>query len=476
VYIKKLTLKNIKGIIEKEINFAPGSVTIVSGDNGVGKSSIANSLIYVDEQSHNPDMIRDYRKGNEKGEIVIEIGDETGKMDGASIVCTITPDKTARILKHPNGMKIGVAESKKWIQQALKMVCLDPVRILESKPEDQLKVFLASLPVYVKPENLAFLPETAIKGIDYSKHALVIIGTEKSGLIGMLYDERKQQNAIAEDKLATARTMAASIPPAPPAGDWQQTFDAKTAELASLQSEARLAAEKIKKDAFDAKFTAEEKLHQHEVGLDELCRLEMDAIRSKYEQEKNLSRKATAEFVEKINSSMTAALEAGSRDFQPKHAELVSAISQAQSMIDQMNRSVGVVEQIAKLKDSAGDIKIANTQRNEWIAKLKQLKIDLLGELPIKGVEIVDGQIFVDGLPLSEINTAAQYRLVFEMAKNAMGPLGFCVMDDFEKFGPEQRALIFDSAKAANVQLLAAERTVGPLVVSQEVNTQPEGK
>jgi hypothetical protein len=47
-----------------------------------------------------------------------------------------------------------------------------------------------------------------------------------------------------------------------------------------------------------------------------------------------------------------------------------------------------------------------------------------------------------------------------------MGPLGFCVMDDAEKFDSEQKKLIIESFKAAGIQMLWAEKTEGPLTIA----------
>ena len=112
MYIRKLSLKNIKGIDALEVEFKPGCCTIIFGENGAGKSSVLDALIYLEESSHNPYMIRNFGYGaNQRGEIFVWIGDD-GDFDGAVIQCTITPDKTTRILRHPRLGKIGVAERR----------------------------------------------------------------------------------------------------------------------------------------------------------------------------------------------------------------------------------------------------------------------------------------------------------------------------------------------------------------------------
>jgi energy-coupling factor transporter ATP-binding protein EcfA2 len=488
MYIRRATIRNIKGIQESHINFYPGCCTVVYGHNGAGKSSIAKSFIYLDENSHNPDMIRNFRKGNEKGEIILEIGDETGANDGACIKCTITPKESKRIWMHPNGMKLGVAESKKLIQSVLKMVCLNPVRILESSPQDQLKVFLESLPVSVKPEQLAFLPEKYVKGIDYTKHALQIIGAEKTGLIGMFYDERKEKKAIAEDKRATVRTMAASIPPAPPSGDWATIYANKTEQLEKLKGTITARVQEIKNLCRDTRILHEENFTQFKLKADKEEFEKLESLKKEANETIERIKAKLAEDISKVESDAeivlnierdrkekaiaqnhideNVALDENQTQYQKPYDDLVSEVSQASAMFDQLNRSQGVVDQIGKMKSEADAIDEEVKTRTEWISDLNKLKIDLLGALPVTGVEIVEGKLYVEGLPINEINTAAQYRIVAEMAKHSMGPLGFCVMDDAEKFDSEQKKLIIESFKAAGIQMLWAEKTEGPLTIA----------
>lgn len=468
MFIRKLVLKQIKGVDALEVLMKPGCCTIVSGENGAGKSSIADSFIYLEETSHNPNMIRDYSKGNKKGEITIEIGDPKGEFDGALIQCVITPEKTTRTLRHPKLGKIGVAESKKWLQSALTMICLDPLSILDAKPAEQARIFLESLPIRLTSEQLSFLPEDKIKGIDYGKHALEVIGSEKSGLMGLLYDDRREQNILAGDKEATARTIESSLPPPPPEGDWLSIYNSKVEELQALRKSVTDYNERIRSTASTAVTQTDDSLHSTIEQIKKALFARIEELRKQAEAEIELAQSRHGEQITQIYDESERNLKTAKAEYDPVNQQLVSEISQAKTMLDQEIRAGEARRQAEALKQTAAKLGEVVKQYTGWIDQLKELRVNLVGQIPIPGLEFVDGEIIDNGLPLSTVNDAEKYRVVFEIAKMRMGPLGFMVMDGFEQFDEAHRKMIFDSARKAGIQLLAATRTEGPLSIITE--------
>jgi hypothetical protein len=488
MYVKKLKLKKIKGI--DELEFSPGTLTILQGSNGAGKSSVICGITYLGEKAHNPDMIRGFRNGQEKGEISLEIGDETGEFDGAVFQCTITPEKTTRILRHPKLGKIGVAESKKWIDSVALMVSMDPIRILDAKREEQVKMFLETLHISVTADQLAFLPIETVKKLDLDRHALEVIGDEKGGLIGTIYESRKEKNALAKDKRATARTTESGLPQNPPEGSWSETFAQKSAELSKLRSDTSIRAAGIRSDAKAAEDAARQLHEANKSQLDKECadkatslkeeaRAQIRAIEAKLAQDvkavesdteiaisSSESRRDAA--IQLAKDSEKAAMDAAKADYDPKNEALVKEIAMAETMIQQHANTKAARELVATLNKDAMEIEIQAEALTEQIEKLKKLKNDLIKSLPIPGLEISGGEILDGGIPLTEVNDAEKYRVVFEMGRLKMGKLGFMVMDNFEKFDQAHRDAILEAAAKANIQVLAAQRTEGPLSIETE--------
>src|SRR5688572_20078808 len=70
--VAKVHISNIRGI--KEMEFEPGSCTESSGKNGQGKTSILEAINAALSGGHDATLLR---KGEEKGEIVIVLDDNT---------------------------------------------------------------------------------------------------------------------------------------------------------------------------------------------------------------------------------------------------------------------------------------------------------------------------------------------------------------------------------------------------------------
>ena len=73
IALEKLTLRNVRGIPELEVDFAPpepgrGQWTVLLGENGAGKTTILQSLATLTGHNHSFDVLRLRREGTHKGE------------------------------------------------------------------------------------------------------------------------------------------------------------------------------------------------------------------------------------------------------------------------------------------------------------------------------------------------------------------------------------------------------------------------
>jgi predicted phage tail protein len=414
-------------------------------------------------------MIRDFRKGAAKGEIVLEIGDKGGEYEGALFNCTITPKESARFLIHPKLGKIPVAKSKEWLESAVNMVSLDPVRILNAKPAEQVQLFLEALPINVTADKLGFLPLEKVKNLDLDRHALQVIGNEKTGLYGELYEDRKLKNSLAKDKRSTAREMISSLPENPPEGNWSEVYQEKSSELSELRTNAAARATAIRKDASNAEQSQKDLYQSMEQALDKELAEAIEKLKADTEIARRIARDKRDTEVKNILATKDAALQAAKEEYEPKNQALVSEISQAKTMIDQHAKAESTRELIGNLNAEAEKLEAESKSLTDQMRKLESLKAELLSALPIPGLEISDGEIFDNGIPLRVTNTAEKWRVVFEMGKLKRGPLGFMVIDDAEKFDEENRAAMLQAAESSGMQVIMAERTKGPLAISTKV-------
>lgn len=456
MYPQKLQLKNIKGIKNLEFNF--GSFNVISGKNGIGKSTIIDAIIYMGEISHNPDMLK---TGAKEGEIRLVIGDESGEYEGANFVCKVTPAATSRFLEHPKHGKISVSKSKEWFKTIVNMVSLDPTRFINAKEEDQIRLFLEASPQRVTAEQLSFLPVDLVKNYDLDSHALTVIDQIRT----RLYDARKDKNVVAKDKRSTARTI---VPEDVSEDNWEEILAAKTAEKQRLYEEAQSRWREITKDAEDAE-DSHNKLRDEKIKrLERECSEAIEKIRADTQIAVNIVHEERDKNVRKIIEHKDEALRTARAEYAPKNEALVQEITTAKNMLDAQVKAQSSRELAERLNAEAEKIEAESDAMTEQIKKLDALKLDLLSSVPIPEIEIKDGRLYDNGIPLKSANSAEQFRIMFEVGKLTSGPMGFMVMDNAELLDDENWPALVDAGNKAGMTIMAARRTKGPLAITTE--------
>jgi DNA repair exonuclease SbcCD ATPase subunit len=125
---RSLVIDNIKGIAHTE--FAPGSLTVIRGSNGSGKSSILDAVLAVFSGGSDPGWLR---KGAQKGSIVLEITDYEGK-PVATITKTITRKKSGEgvscLLEILDQNGVPIAAPQTFVNKLGESWAVDPSAIL----------------------------------------------------------------------------------------------------------------------------------------------------------------------------------------------------------------------------------------------------------------------------------------------------------------------------------------------------------
>jgi len=115
--ISRIEIQNLFGI--KQIDFRPGTITIVSGANGTGKSSILNAFLLIFERLHNPSAIR---KGANEGGIRVTLD------GGAQIHKRITATKSFYEITDENGLEVNAY--REYLDDLASSWSLDPSKLL----------------------------------------------------------------------------------------------------------------------------------------------------------------------------------------------------------------------------------------------------------------------------------------------------------------------------------------------------------
>ena len=124
--ISEVEIKNIKGI--ESLSFKAGAVTILSGSNGAGKSSVIDAVGAIFDGGHDPSLLRN---GTDQGEVKITLD------DGSTIRKRVTPTKSDLEVRNPQGGIVKrPAEHVKALAQSF---AFDPIGLVSAPKKDRAK-------------------------------------------------------------------------------------------------------------------------------------------------------------------------------------------------------------------------------------------------------------------------------------------------------------------------------------------------
>jgi hypothetical protein len=98
---------------------------------------------------------------------------------------------------------------------------------------------------------------------------------------------------------------------------------------------------------------------------------------------------------------------------------------------------------------------------------IEKLKGELLETLPIKGLEVRDGDILFNGVPFEECSTAEQLSVAIKVAKLRAGEIGLVAVDRIEALDPLNFAAFVEMAKESGLQWICAGVAAGELEITE---------
>ena len=443
--VQKIKISNILGL--ETLEFAPGRVTIVSGRNGAGKSSVLEALKYALTGGTDATI---KRKGTEKGEVVIELDEAT---------VTRPTDKAAEITVAGVGPIRRVAE---FLRSRIDSLSFNPVQFLLAPKDKRTEWFLEMVPVEVGDDELRAagvetLPPPARNGLDRIAAATKLV-----------YDARTGVNRALKEKRAAVAQLAEGVVEAPEIdlATMQAARDEKVREIADVEQAAafeRQEAVKVITSERDEKIetirqTAEARLaelrdeiRRTEAVRDADVQAEKDRaaalVGAAKEAEQTAVRLATDRLRGELEAA-TAQLAAGQ-----EKAKLAAQTAKTRELIARMTT------ESAALEGEAG-------RYSATLDNLDALKVRALDRLPIKDVEIRDGEILVGGIPFDRVNTAARVQFVLNVAMLRKGSLPLVLLDGLECLDPETFEAFVKAAASCDAQFICTRVTEGPLEVN----------
>jgi recombinational DNA repair ATPase RecF len=413
--IATITIRNFLGIKTFKITQA-GKMNLITGDNGVGKSTVIKAIREAFKGSGiKPELIRN---GADKAEILIQLD------SGLCIERTLTGTSNNVKVVSPDGAPISKPQT--FLKALLSGHNFNPVGFFQQKPAERRAQFLSSVPFTLDPDTVTeaagdLSPLLDINSIDFTGHGLDVL----AAIAQQVYDKRREQGlqvtqldkSIKQERKELSDTTGV---------ERFEAFNYQGA-LKDLQAaEAQIAAHGEKVVELD--------------GLREQGARMLESIKEREER--------------------LAALKQHFSEVQAQGKQLAAKVKAFNPPeVEQLRRDLSDYEQAQKVLSALDTIKHRESGLEAEADKHKMLDLlygiikndlprqALLGmKLPMEGLRIDGDNIMLGDVPIEMLSTSEQMRLAVQIAKALAGDLKLVCVDGYEALSPKTQKLFVAEA------------------------------
>lgn len=429
--ILRITIENYKCIASMEVR--PNALTVLSGGNEVGKSSFLEALTDLFEGGHRPQRIR---HGAKKARIEIELD------NGVLIEKSITPKSTAVKITDESGAEVKSPQA--YLNRLATGFGLDPLAIMTAKPKDRAAFLLEAMPIQFRRDAISEVFDAApgctnlkaIRATETLADAPEIMDIEAlDALRDSIYKRRTRHNVLAKDADSTVSNLRKALP-----SDAGEDIDWKSrAKL--LEQEVRV----LESDLLCLISQGQYKLQTEIQQINHERDIEIQKIRDRADQLVGNAREKEREEELHLRDQAAPVIQA-------KHDEVTVASRNAEDQI----RVQSLKEQIERERQKAGENSMAADRLTDTLEAIDEYKKRRLADSPLEGIEVRDGDIFVNGVSFDECNTATQMLACFRIAALKRGELGFMIADRAESLDDHAWEMFQEAAIGSGYQVIAA--------------------
>jgi len=418
--VSKISIKNILGV--EEVEFEPGRLTVIKGPNNKGKTSVLEAIRSVFHGGNDATLLR---HGADEGQVVLILD------DGSEITEKVTAaGKRTVSVKNPNFGKSSRPQSV--LDNLVNRLTLNPVEFLVSNSERQREMLLQAIPMTVTSEQI--FEATGLRiDIDPKLHALEIIENNRAAI----YAHRTSVNRELKDRQSTAKQLQESLPEDPPEGDWSTQYNCLSEALDDFDRDTTSRTRKLEGDLSREIEGLNEGLLTSTRNLERVAMERIEEIRQQLKLDsqelKNEYENARQDITEDANMHIMAWGE--ERD--PKREHIIEQRQHAKTMADMSVRYESAKHLLLEMNEGAVELKLGSDRMTRALGGLEHLKEELTANLPISGLEIRDGELYLDGIKFSRWNEARRVTTAIELARLSAGSLGLVVVDGLERLNGE---------------------------------------
>lgn len=392
--ILRLSASNVMRLRAVEIEPA-GTVQIVAGKNGAGKSSVLNALwLALGGGAASREIAQPVRHGEESAEVTVDLGEP----DNVQLVVTRTWDedgKTALTVRAGDGARYKSPQT--LLDQLIGKLSFDPLAFTRLSAREQREALLDLL------------------GLDFTAE-----DAERARLYDLRLDTGRQADAYGDlPKLAknapTVEKSAGAI-----------------VNRITTATEARREIER-KRDLAD-------EIGRHLEGIDRrVANLEAELVKLRDERAELVTRRTDA-------VKAASALPAG-EDIDALRAEL--------AQVEEFNQAARENRRIASSRALQQALQEQYTEYTRDIAAIDRAKAKAIAaaEMPVAGLGFDDSGVTFGGVPFSQASSAEQVRVSFAMACALNPTLRVVRIMDGSLLDSDSLGMIRQAAEAADMQV-----------------------
>ena len=106
-------------------------------------------------------------------------------------------------------------------------------------------------------------------------------------------------------------------------------------------------------------------------------------------------------------------------------------------MADMSIKALSAKELLGKMLADVSRLQTESMTLTQALNGLDKLKEGLMQDLPISGLEVRAGQLYLHSIPLVRWNESVRVKLAIDVAKLSTGDLGLIIVDGLEKLDSE---------------------------------------
>lgn len=371
----------------------------ISGRNEQGKSSILDALEAVIAGAQAPKVPMPIRKGAESARIV-------ATFDDLVVTRTYKGGKTSIDVRNGEGLKY--ADSRGIMAGLFDRIALDPIAFARMPEKEQVGVLVG------------------------------LIGFDPSEIDGRIRDEEARRTEVGRERDRVAGALQ-SIPE--PAKDTPDD-EVSAAALAEQRDDVRRDIADVERTLVNA---AREAMYRDERAA------EVDALRQKLA----MAEEVLAECV--ADATRAAGWAESAKARRPELVQQEEGLTLELASIDATNAAVRAKGARAHLSAEHARYVATWQQHKENIEALRAEKAAKFAgaALPVDGLTIDDGAVYVDGIPASQLSSGARIRLGFDIVAAVDPALRAIVIRDAAMLDAENLRHIDDLARERDLLVLA---------------------